>query len=214
MRGSKKLHEAPLRRIYLLSDLHMWSRTLLKKSFTAHTNIMTTSCKSPSHLLSSGYAFQDSNSTKERLASGKSKKYPNRPPSSSPRLSKYSALPTVNGDFEIHFPQFAWPDGTPTSGNSLNNVPFLSPTLLENIYPLLESYLPMNPTSSKNASAHPPDVRGGLNTFSGYLPPSSPSSSPTSKNQPQPFQIPEKLDLAMAAVASAPRSGFGRKVSV
>ena len=196
----------------------MWSRTLLKKSFTAHTNVMTTSCKSPSHLLSSGYAFQDSNSTKERLASGKSKKYPNRPPSSSLRLSKYSALPTVNGDFEITFPPFAWPDGTPTSGNSLSNVPFHSPSLLENTYPLLESSLPMNLTSSKNASAHPSDARDGFNTFSGYLPPSSsspsPTSNPTSKNRPQPFQIPEKLDLAMAAVASAPRSGFGRKVSV
>ena len=179
---------------------------------------MTTSRKSLSHLLSSGYTSRDSDSTKDRLTCSKSKKYPNPTPSSSPRLHKYSALPTVNGDFEIHFPQFAWPHGTQTSGNYLNNVPFLSPTLLENIYPLLESSLPMNLTSSKNASAHPPDVRDGFNTFSGYLPPSSPSSSPTSnptsKNQPQPLQIPEKLDLAMAAVASAPRSGFGRKVSV
>ena len=179
---------------------------------------MTTSRKSLSHLLSSGYTSRDSDSTKDRFTCSKSKKYPNPTPSSSPPLSKYSALPTVNGDFEIHFPQFAWPHGTQTSENSLNNVPFLSPTLLENIYPLLESALPMNPTSSKNASAHPPDVRDGFNTFSGYLPPSSsspsPTSNPTSKNQPQPLQIPEKLDLAMAAVASAPRSGFGRKVSV
>ena len=179
---------------------------------------MTTSSKSLSHLLSSGYTSRDSDSTKDRFTCSKSKKYPNPSPLSSPPHSKYSALPTVNGDFEITFPPFAWPDGTPTFGNSLNNDPFLSPTLLENIYPLLESYLPMNPTSSKNASAHPPDVRDGFNTFSGYLPPSSPSSSPTSnptsKNQPQPLQIPEKLDLAMAAVTSAPRSGFGRKVSI
>ena len=179
---------------------------------------MTTSRKSLSHLLSSGETCQNSLDTKDRFTCSKSKKYPNPFPLSSPRLPKYSALPTVNGDFEIHFPPFAWPDGTPTSGNSLNNVPFHSPNLLENIYPLLESSLPMNLTSSKNASAHPPGVRDGFNTFSGYLPPSSsspsPTSNPTSKNQPQPLQIPEKLDLAMAAVASAPRSGFGRKVSV
>ena len=195
----------------------MWSRTLLKKSFTAHTNIMTTSCKSTSHFISSSYTSRDSYYTKERFTMNLSKKYPNPTPSSSTPLSKYSALPTVNGDFEITFPPFAWPDGTPTSGNSLNHVPFFSPSLLENTYPLLESSLPMNLTSSKNASAHPPDVRDGFNTFSGYLPPSSPSSTPTSnptsKNQPQPFQIPEKLDLAMAAVAST-RSSFGRKVSV
>ena len=179
---------------------------------------MTTSRKSLSHLLSSGETCQNSLDTKERFTCSKSKKYPNPSPLSPPPLSKYFALPTVNGDFEIHFPQFAWPHGTQTSGNSLNHVPFLSPTLLENIYPLLESYLPMNPTSSENASAHPPDVRDGFNTFSGYLPPSSsspsPTSNPTSKNQPQPLQIPEKLDLAMAAVASAPRSGFGRKVRI
>ena len=179
---------------------------------------MTTSSKSLSHLLSSGETCQNSLDTKDRFTCSKSKKYPNPSPLSSPRLSKYSALPTVNVDFEIHFPQFAWPHGTQTSGNSLNHVPFLSPTLLENIYPRLESYLPMNPTSSKYASAHPPDVRDGFNTFSGDLPPSSsspsPTSNPPSKNQSQPFQIPEKLNLAMAAVASAPRSGFGRKVSV
>ena len=179
---------------------------------------MPTSCKSTSHSISSSYTSRDSYYTKERFTMNLSKKYPNPTPSSSTPLSKYSALPTVNGDFEIHFPPYAWPHGTSTSGNSLNNVPFLSPTHLENIYPLLESCLPMNLTSSKNASAHPPGVRDGFNTFSGYLPPSSsspsPTSNPPSKNQPQPFQIPEKLNLAMAAVASAPRSGFGRKVSV
>ncbi|GMH98146.1 hypothetical protein TrVE_jg1187 [Triparma verrucosa] len=164
---------------------------------------MTTSSKSPSHLLSSGYAFRDSNCTKERLSGNKSKKYPNPTPSSSPRLSKYSALPTVNGDFEIHFPQFSWSDGALSTENPLNNVLFLSPTLLENIYPLLESSLPMIPTSSKIASAHPADVRDGFYTFSGYLPSTSlsqsPTSNPTSKNRHS--QIPEKLDLAMAAVA-------------
>ena len=172
---------------------------------------MTTSRKSPSHLLSSGETCQNSLDTKERLTCSKSKKYPNPPPPASlSRLPKYSALPTVNQHFEITFPPFSWPDGTPTSGNPLNNVPFLSPTLLENIYPSLTCSLPMNLTSSKNASAHPPDARDVLTAFSGYLPPSSPSPTLTSKNRP--YQIPEKLDLAMAALASA-RSGFGRKVS-
>ena len=150
MRGSGKLRRAPLSRFYLLSDLHMWSRILLKKSFTAHTNIMTTSCKSPSHSLSSGYTSRDSDNTKDRSNIKIFPKYPSPPPSSLSRFPKHSALPTGNGDFEIHFPRFSWPDGTPTSGNSLNNVPFLSPSLLENIYPSLAGSLPMIPTSSKN----------------------------------------------------------------
>ena len=171
----------------------MWSRTLLKKSFTAHANIMSTFCKSLSHSVLSSETCQNSRTTKERSNIDKSQKYPSPPPASLSRLPKYSALPTVNGDFEIHFPLLAWSDGALNTGNSLNNVPFLSPSLLENIFPSLAGSLPMNLTSSKNASAHPPDVRDGFYTFSGCLPPSSSSSSPTSNNptsKNQPSQIP------------------------